>query len=151
MNKKLFQGQLLNCIAFFVPAVIFVYIFVSGARKDTYGPAELPDSGELIEKPGTIQKVITGIGNSWLTPFMVILTLIFVLGVVICLMKSRKTRLILSYIYLIAAIIHVILFAIRLVTYDAVVLFLWVLGVILLLPGILQIVAGTKFIAGAES
>ena len=148
MNKKLFQGQLLNMIAF-VPVAIFLYFNINWALEENQiGSGELPNPGESFEEIGIFEQLITHLGSNWLTPFMVLLSVIFILGIIIYFVKSQRKRLILSYSYLILAVIHAILFALRLLLGDdtSIVVFFWVIGLILMLPSILQIIAGTKFI-----
>lgn len=140
-KSKLFSAHLLNIFAVVVPMIALVTSIIFDAMNNK--PTDFgPGGGVTVEitpkayLSRNLTLLCVGIG-----------LVLFVLGIVIYVIKSPKVKLRLSCIYLVSAIADLALFVF---TVLEIVIFTCGIGSIMLVPGILQIVAGAKFISGSK-
>ncbi len=136
-KKKMFSAHLLNIIAFCVPFLLAISSYI----VDTLSQSEETNDGGLsisvgadVSSQGLFIAVLIGIA-------------VFIIGLVLFFTKNIKTKKTLSYIYLIGSIVAI---SILFFTCAAGIVATCGLGIILFVPGILQIIAGTKFVSGVK-
>lgn len=134
-KSKLFAGLLLNIFAVAIP-VILVLVMNSLSIYESK-----PDDGGIsIDTTGDyssgIMLVAMGVG-----------IMIFILGIIIYFLRNSRCKSILSVVYLTVSIVDLVLFVAGTMLY---VLGSCGLGLIMYVPGALQIIAGTKFISGSR-
>lgn len=135
-KKNMFTGFLLNIIAFVLPILMTVFLqFSDSTPQESNSPGDININIDI-----NTPKVDIGIA-------VIIGILIFGLGMVIYFIKNKKAQRITSMVYLISAIADLTLLAITCRFY---VLTTCGLGVVLFIPGILQIIAGTKFVSATR-
>lgn len=138
-KEILFTGHLLNILSFIIPVVMLIITIAIGESQI------LDDANSSSSNAQVSVSVGTNISENGLFLAIIIGVIIFVLGIVIYFIKTKKIKTALAYIYLTAAIADFVLFLIVWMNY--IVITCWI-GSVALIPGILQIVAGTKFIKG---
>ena len=131
-SNKLFVGFLLNILSVIIPALLIIGI----NQMPTYEP-----SGE------TTIEMNAEYSSSMLLIIMAVGLLIFALGLVIYFIKNQKIQRIFSVVYLLVAIADFCLLVTNTLTY---LITTCGLGVVLFVPGILQIIAGVKYITGTR-
>lgn len=135
-NDKLFAGFLLNIFAVIIPAVLGLALFA------------MPSSNDLDDGGATNLVLEADLSYNLIVLSMVIGLVIFVMGMVIYFSKNLKLKKTLSLVYLIAAVADLCVFFIMTLTY---ILATCGLGIVLYVPGALQILAGAKFISGTRN
>ena len=135
-KKNMFTGFLLNIIAFVLPILMTVFLQFS----DSTTPESESSGGVSVSMNTDVS------GAAFLTA-IIIGILIFGLGMAIYFIKNKKTQKTLSIVYLISAIADLTLFV---MTCSLYVLATCGLGVVVFIPGILQIIAGTKFVSATR-
>ena len=133
-KQKMFTGHLLNIFSVIIPIVLMIVF-------------SLPtDSSNESSEGVTI--VFNANPSASLLFFIVIVGfIIFLLGLFIYFCKRNKIKLIASYVYLTASIIDLLLLFAVCATY---IIATCGIGVILFVPGILQIKAGINFISATK-
>ena len=137
-SGTMFSGFLLNLFSVAIPALLILFDFFtnSSSNQDDGG-------GETI---ATVE-INADYSTSLLSLAIVIGLLIFAIGSVIYFNKHAKFRKTLSLLYLIVAIADLCFLVANTLTY---ILATCGLGVILYVPGILQIIAGTKYMSATR-
>ena len=133
-KTNLFSAHLLNIIAFCLPVLMTLGMFLVIPQMSKNDSDSAADLSVTVEPPDIS-------GNLLLVCFLVGL-IIFVIGIIIYLKPERK-KMKLAYIYLFLAISDLILAFFLFMLY---VLASCGFGVVLFIPGILQIIAGFKFV-----
>ena len=131
-KTNLFSAHLLNIIAFCLPVLMTLGMFLVIPQMSKNDSDSAADLSVTVEPPDIS-------GNLLLVCFLVGL-IIFVIGIIIYLKPERKKW---AYIYLFLAISDLILAFFLFMLY---VLASCGFGVVLFIPGILQIIAGFKFV-----
>lgn len=135
-SGTMFSGFLLNIFSVVIPAIIiFAFDLVSNS------------SSSQDEGGGVTIEFNADYSTSLLSLAIVIGLIIFAIGIVIYFNKNAKLRKILSLLYLIVAIADLCLLVVNTLTY---ILATCGLGVILYVPGILQIIAGEKYVSATR-
>ncbi len=143
-GKDLFIAHWLNIIAFIFPGILivisdlFAYFIGSNngnTNKSNNGVTISLDSGSAFN-------------SDLLNIIMIVGALIFIIGILIYFLKSARLKITLSIIYLIMAISD---FAFLLVSMALAILMTCGILSVILIPGILQIIAGAKFISGSKN
>ena len=133
-KKNMFAGFLLNIIAFALPILMVVFSLFANSTS-----SESKSSGGV--------RISISMPNTDITIVVIIGIFIFGLGMAIYFIKNKKSQRIMSIIYLISAIVDLtlcVMTCLRLVFATC------GLGVMIFIPGILQIIAGTKFISATR-
>lgn len=141
--ERLFAAHLLNILSVLAPALFFAIgiLLPDSSGSTTSGNSDggltVTFSLESLKVDPTATRVA-----------MVIGFIIFIIGLFVYFLKSEKVKLILAYVYLFAAVADTILLAVDFPPF----LIAASCGMLLIMfiPGILQIVAGVKFIKGAK-
>lgn len=139
-QKALLTGHLLNIFSAVIPLVaVFGFWRIADSYTEVGGGGDTLvtiNSGTSLSVNGIVYAAIIGL-------------VIFILGLAIYLLKkSPKTKLRLAYIYLVAAVLDLILFFFSYMLY---ILSTCGLGIVCLIPGLLQVVAGMKFVNGCKN
>ena len=135
-KKNMFTGFLLNIIAFALPTLMIA--FLQFADRTT--PESESSGGVSVSMNADVS------GTAFLIA-IIIGILIFGLGMAIYFIKNKKTQKTLSIVYLISAIADLTFFVMTCLLY---VLATCGLGAIMFIPGILQVIAGTKFVSATK-
>ena len=135
-KKSMFSAFLLNIIAFTLPFLLIVFMQVSSSTTDSSESS----GGFSVSFGAEYSSLCLGIA-------MIIGVLIFIVGMLIYFIKKPGIQKLLSMIYLISAISDL---ALLVVTCLAIIPATCGLGVILYIPGILQIIAGSKFVSATK-
>lgn len=143
-SKDLFIAHWLNIIAFIFPGILigisdlFAY-FIESNNRDTNnsknGVTISLDSGSVFN-------------SDLLNIIMMVGVLVFIIGILIYFVKSAKLKITFSIIYLIMAISD---FAFLIISMAFAILMTCGMLSVILIPGILQIIAGVKFISGSKN
>lgn len=143
-NKNLFVAHWLNIIAFIFPGILIgISELFAYFSQNSNGDTSSSENGVSISLDAE-----SAFNSELLSVIMIIGALIFIIGILIYFMKSAKLKITLSIIYLIMAISD---FALLLVSMAIVILMTCGVLSVILIPGILQIIAGAKFISGSKS
>lgn len=139
-KKNMSTGLMLNIIAFVLPFILIIFMnFADSTGEVANSDASSSSDGfYLAPEMSTI-----GIGIALIAG-----ALIFVLGMLLYFWKNPKIQKTLSVIYLCAAIGDLVLFLTSTMLY---VLASCGLGIIIYVPGILQIIAGAKFFSATRN
>ena len=140
-KEKLFTGHLLNILSFIIPATMIILCIVLA------NTGFLNDSQTSSSDSGISVSIGSYISSNGLSVALDAGILIFILGIIIYFIKRRNIKIVLSYVYLISAIADFVLFLIVWMGYIISTCFI---GSVALVPGIMQIIAGTKFITGSK-
>lgn len=133
-NKgKIFSAFLLNIFAIVIPTFLIFAINTI--------PQSNTDSG------GVSVEFKANYSGTMLLATMSVGIIIFIIGLVIFFLKNIKSRKILSIIYLILAVVDLCLLVGNTLLY---VVASCGLGTVLYIPGILQIIAGTKYVSATK-
>ena len=135
-KDKMFAGFLLNIFAVVIPVVLVLALSV------------MPSSNDLDDGGSTNLVLEADLSYILIVLAMVVGLAIFAMGMVVYFSKNLKLKRTLSLVYLIAAVADLCAFFIVTLTY---ILATCGLGIVLYVPGVLQILAGTKFIAATRS
>ena len=135
-KDKMFAGFLLNIFAIIIPVVLGLALVV------------LPSSNDLDDGGGVTVSLEADLSYNLIVLAMVVGIVIFAMGIVLYFSKNLKMKKTLSIIYLIAAVVDLCGFFIVTLTY---ILATCGLGAVLYVPGILQILAGTKFVSAIRN
>ena len=145
-KKDLFTGLLLNIISFLIPVIMLLFLMVGSdgtSLADHFGVFSESDNSSS----DIVIETDTDISESGLSFAVGGGFVIFLLGFAVYFLKQKHIKTILAYVYLVAAIADFFLFFLVWMTY---IIITCGLGAIALIPGILQIRAGTKFIVGCR-
>ena len=136
---KLLSAFIINIIAFVLPVImILTGNYINDNQKATETSSSetvvsISINPEMFEK-GMIIAMVMG-------------CVIFVTGIIIFFIKSGKVKFALSICYLAMAIIALVIFFLSTCLYVIATCFL---GLVIYVPGILQICAGAKYISGSK-
>lgn len=134
-NKtNLFSAHLLNVIAFCLPVLMTLGMFLVIPQMSQNNSDSSADLSVTVESPDIS-------GNLLLVCFLIGL-IIFIIGIILYWKPERK-KIKLAYIYLFLAIADLVLAFFLFMLY---VLASCGFGIVLFIPGILQVVAGFKFV-----
>lgn len=140
-KSKLLSAFIINIIAFVLPIVMVI----TGKYIDTYKKATEPSpSSDTI----VLISIHPEVSEKGIIIAAVIGCVIFVTGIIIFFIKSGKIKMVLSICYLAMAIINLVIFFISTCFFVVSTCFL---GIVIYVPGILQICAGAKYISGAKN
>lgn len=143
-KKDLFAGHLLNIFAFIVPVIILAFLLVRNDGSTLIGNI----TSDIEEHPADVEVTVTSdISSNGLSIAVVGGVVIFLIGLAVYFLKQKHIKTVLAYIYLIMAIAD---FALFFFVWSGYILATCFLGAVALIPGILQIRAGTKFIVGCK-
>lgn len=134
-SGTMFSGFLLNLFSVAIPAILILFDFFTNSSSNQ------DDGGDI-----TIE-LNAEYSSSLILLAIVIGLVIFAIGIVIYFNKNVRLRKTLSLVYLIVAIADLCLLVVNTLTY---ILATCGLGVILYVPGILQIIAGTKYMSATR-
>ena len=140
VKSKLFAAHILNIIAFVIPLALLYGMTHISSNSEDYEPAT-GDVNVTVEVEGNFN------GRGLFIAMMAGLV-IFIIGLVIYFAKSPSLRKKLSYVYLIGAIAALMVLFFSMMMY---VMSTCGIGSVIFIPGILQIVAGYKFVMGTRS
>ena len=141
-KKDLFTGLLLNIFSIVIPLVLFMFLLVGNdgtsliqdITSDT-GSSHSADATISIEADISSNGLSIAMGGG------------IAIGLAVYFVKQKRLKTILAYVYLIAAIADFALFFFVWMAYVIATCFLGAVG---LIPGILQIRAGMKYISGCK-
>lgn len=135
-EKELFGAHLLNIFSVVVPAVLLGGLSLMSESPQTGGG----DGGINVTMNADTS-------SQHLFYAMILGLIVFVIGIIIYLAKSKKIKLTLSYVYLLGAIGALVFLFFTAATY---IIATCGLGVVMFIPGILQVLAGVKFLMGSK-
>ena len=144
-RKNLFTGLLLNVFSIIIPLILLIFLLV-GNDGSSLIQNITTDTGDSHSADATIS-IETDISSNGLSIAMGGGIVIFAIGLAVYFVKQKRVKTILAYVYLIAAIADFALFFFVWMGYIIVTCFLGAVG---LIPGILQIRAGMKFVIGCK-
>lgn len=134
-KTKFFTGHILNISSVAIPIIMYIAMLIAV-------PAE-----EQSNDGNTHISVTADISGDLLGIVMIIGLVIFAIGLVVYFIESVKLKTVLSFVYLILAVGDLIFLFMTMAAY---VLATCGMGSVILIPGILQIVAGTKFVFASK-
>ena len=143
-KKDLFTGFLLNMIAVIIPLILLGFLLV---KNDGTSIIENIVSDIPEHSSGVRVSVGADISGNGMGIALIVGAGIFLLGFVVYFLKVKLLKTVFAYLYLVAAIADFVLFFF---VWSAYILATCFLGSIALIPGILQICAGVKFIKGCK-
>lgn len=144
-KKDLFTGLLLNIFSIVIPLVLFMFLLVGNDGTSLIQDIT-SDTGSSHSADATIS-IEADISSNGLSIAMGGGIVIFAIGLAVYFVKQKRLKTILAYVYLIAAIADFALFFFVWMAYMIATCFLGAVG---LIPGILQIRAGMKYISGCK-
>lgn len=137
-KKNLYTGLLLNIFSVVIPIVLIIMLSVG--TDETSNTSNSHSGGVTITTETDTSPRDVGIA-------MMGGIAIFALGLAVYFVKEKRIKSILAYVYLIASISDFVFFFFAWMTYIIATCFMGAIG---LIPGILQIRAGIKFVAGCK-
>lgn len=144
-KKDLFTGLLLNIFSIIIPLILLMFLLV-GNNGTSLIQNITSDTGSSHSTDATIS-IEADISSNGLSIAMGGGIVIFAIGLAVYFVKQKRLKTILAYIYFIAAIADFALFFFVWMAYVIATCFLGAVG---LIPGILQIRAGMKYISGCK-
>lgn len=139
-NKSLFVAHWLNIIALILPIILVALSYL--------WEYFLPDNKSETNSGVTVSVDTNSVFNPILLHIIIIVGILtFLIGLLIYILKSKKIKLTLSIIYLVIAIGN---FSFLIMSMALLILMTCGILSVILIPGILQIIAGAKFVSGAK-
>lgn len=135
----------MNVFSIIIPLILLIFLLV-GNDGSSLIQNITTDTGDSHSADATIS-IETDISSNGLSIAMGGGIVIFAIGLAVYFVKQKRVKTILAYVYLIAAIADFALFFFVWMGYIIVTCFLGAVG---LIPGILQIRAGMKFVIGCK-
>lgn len=144
-KKDLFTGFLLNIFSVVIPLILLMFLLVGNDGSSLI--QNITSDTENSHSADVTISVDADISSNGLSIAMGGGIVIFALGLAVYFVKQKRLKTMLAYVYLIAAIADFALFFFVWMAYIIATCFLGAVG---LIPGILQIRAGMKYISGCK-